>query len=70
MPERSTWRIAASATSHRPSAHGPRMPASSYAATAAFRQPARTVSTTIDGVPIRCDIDDPDVFRECERRAE
>ena len=55
--ERSTWRIAASAASHRPSAQSPRIPASSYARSAASRQAARTASTTIDGVSVRCDID-------------
>jgi hypothetical protein len=44
----------------------PRITASSYAMSAASRQAARTVSTKIDGVSARCDIEYSGAY-QCER---
>ena len=51
--------MAVSAASHLPSAHSPRIPASSYASLATFKQAARTVSATTEEASARCDITDP-----------
>jgi hypothetical protein len=51
--------MAVNAASHRPSAHSPRIPASSYANRAASRHAERTVSAKTRKVWARCDTTGP-----------
>ena len=60
--------MAVNAASHLPSAHSPRIPASSYASLATSMQAARTLSATTEEASARCDITDPCALTKCERR--